>query len=109
MLTGRTNPTRHQMFRSGLQDYLDDTWPGGLDGFKADLVADGPDLVSVGETVSLPGAGRSMPDYVFVGRAPLWEWYARADLGEETIARLRDAAGYDPSDPLRPAGGRRPA
>ena len=41
-----------------------------------------------------------MPEYVFVGRAPQWEWYARADLGEETIERLRDAAGYDPSDPF---------
>ena len=29
VLTGRTNPTRYQMFRSGLQDYLEDTWPGG--------------------------------------------------------------------------------
>ncbi len=100
VLTGRTNPTRHQMFRSGLQDYLDDTWPGGRSGFEADLVADGPDLVSVGETTSLRWRRSLMPDYVFVGRAPLWEWYARADLGEETIERLRDAAGYDPNDPL---------
>ena len=98
VLTGRTNPTRHQMFRSGLQDYMDDTWPGGLDGFKRDLVADSPDLVATGETVSLTWRRALMPDYVFVGRAPLWEWYARASLGEETIERLRDAAGYDPGD-----------
>ena len=100
VLTGRTNPTRYQMFRSGLQDYMDDTWPGGLDGFKADLVADGPDLVSVGETVSLRWRASLQPDYVFVGRAPMWEWYARASLGEETIERLRAAADYDPGDPL---------
>lgn len=99
VLTGRTNPTRYQMFRSGLQDYMDDTWPGGLDGFKRDLVADGPDLVSTGETVSLTWRRALMPDYVFVGRAPQWEWYARADLGAETIERLRTAAGYDPADP----------
>ncbi len=100
VLTGRTNPTRYQMFRSGLQDYMDDTWPGGLDGFKRDLVADGPDLVSTGETLSLTWRRALMPDYVFVGRAPEFEWYARASLGEETIERLRDAAGYDPSDPF---------
>ena len=98
VLTGRTNPTRHQMFRSGLQDYLDDTWPGGRLGFEADLVADAPDLVSVGETTSLRWRRALMPEYVFIGRAPEWEWYARADLGPETIERLRDAAGYDPSD-----------
>ena len=100
VLSGRTNPTRYQMFRSGLQDYMEDTWPGGFDGFKRDLVADGPDLVSTGETVSLTWRRALMPDYVFVGRAPQWEWYARADLGAETIARLREAADYDPADPF---------
>ncbi len=99
VLTGRTNPTRYQMFRSGLQDYLEDTWPGGRDGFARDLVADGPDLVAVGETTSLTWRRSLMPDYVFVGRAPLWEWYARASLGAETIERLRTAADYDPADP----------
>ena len=99
VLTGRTNPTRYQMFRSGLQDYMDDTWPGGLDGFKRDLVADQPDLVAVGETVSRRWRESIEPDYVYVGRAPMWEWYARASLGPATIARLRAAAGYDPPDP----------
>ena len=71
VLTGRTNPTRHQMFRGGLQDYVDDTWPGGLDGFERDLVADEPDLVAVGETrLADAGAASIEPDYVFVGRAP---------------------------------------
>lgn len=100
VLTGRTNPTRYQMFRSGLQDYMEDTWPGGLDGFKRDLVADGPDLVAVGETVSQRWRASIQPDYVYVGSAPLWDWYARASLGDETIAELRAAAGYDPDDPL---------
>jgi len=99
VLTGRTNPTRYQMFRSGLQDYMEDTWPGGLDGFKRDLVADGPDLVAVGETVSQRWRASIQPDYVYVGSAPLWDWYARASLGEEEIAELRAAAGYDADDP----------
>ncbi|HEX5919367.1 MAG TPA: hypothetical protein VFY76_16015 [Nocardioides sp.] len=100
VLTRRTNPTRYQMFRSGLQDYMDDTWPGGLDGFKRDLVADGPDLVAMGETVSRRWRASIQPDYVYVGSAPLWDWYARASLGEDTIAELRSAAGYDADDPL---------
>jgi hypothetical protein len=100
VLTGRTNPTRYQMFRSGLQDYMEDTWPGGLDGFKRDLVADGPDLVAVGETVSRRWRASIQPDYVYVGSAPLWDWYARASLGDEAIAELRAAAGYDADDPM---------
>ncbi|WP_191280242.1 ArnT family glycosyltransferase [Nocardioides flavus (ex Wang et al. 2016)] len=100
VLTGRRNPTRYQMFRSGLQDYMDDTWPGGLVGFQEDLVADGSDLVAVGETVSMRWRASLQPEYVYVGSAPLWDWYARASLGEDTIADLREAAGHDPDDPL---------
>jgi hypothetical protein len=37
---------------------------------------------------------------VYVGSAPLWDWYARDSLGEDAIADLRDAAGFDPDDPL---------
>jgi hypothetical protein len=99
VLTRRTNPTRYQMFRSGLQDYMDDTWPGGLVGFQRDLVADGQDLVAVGETVSRRWRESLQPDYVYVGSAPMWDWYARASLGSQKIAELRDAAGYDPSSP----------
>jgi len=99
VLTRRTNPTRHQMFRSGLQDYLEDTWPGGRAGFERDLVADRPDLVAVGETVSQRWRASIQPDYVYVGSAPMWDWYARASLGPSTITRLRSAAGYDPSAP----------
>ena len=77
VLTGRTNPTRYQMFRGGLQDYMDDTWPGGLDGFKRDLVAQHPDLIAVGETVSHRWRASIEPDYVYIGSAPVWGWYAR--------------------------------
>jgi hypothetical protein len=37
---------------------------------------------------------------VYVGSAPFWDWYARASLGDVTIADLRTAAGYDADDPL---------
>jgi hypothetical protein len=92
------NPTRHQMFRSGLQDYLDDEWPGGLDGFRRGIVEDGPTLVTLGNPVSDRWRAAVEPEYVYVGSAPDFYWYARADLGAETIARLREAAGYDPDD-----------
>ncbi|MET1061157.1 MAG: hypothetical protein ABWX84_16265 [Nocardioides sp.] len=100
VLTGRTNPTRYQMFRVGLQDYMEDTWPGGLDGFKSDLVARRPDLIAVGETVSRRWRASIAPEYVYIGSAPVWDWYARGSLGEAKIAALRSAAGFDPNDPL---------
>jgi 4-amino-4-deoxy-L-arabinose transferase-like glycosyltransferase len=100
VLTGRRNPTRYQMFRGGLQDYMDENWPGGLEGFQRDLVARRPDLISVGETVSRRWRAAIAPEYVYVGKTLEFGWYARADLGADTITALRRAAGYDPDDRL---------
>ena len=100
VLTGRTNPTRHQMFRGGLQDYLEDTWPGGRAGFTEDLLAERSDLIAVGETVSSRWRAAIEADYIYVGSAPDWGWYARASLGATKIAELRRSAGFDVSDPL---------
>lgn len=99
VLTGRTNATRHQMFRGGLQDYLQDVWPGGLAGFQRDLVAEGAELIAVGDTVGPRWRESIEPEYVYVGSAPGWGWYARASLDEGTLDALRAAAGLDDSDP----------
>ncbi|CAA9395800.1 MAG: hypothetical protein AVDCRST_MAG32-2617 [uncultured Nocardioides sp.] len=100
VLTSRSNPTRHQMFRGGLQDHLEDAWPGGVEGFQRDLVVEGADLVAVGEAVGPRWRESIEPDYVYVGSAPGWGWYARASLGEPTLQELRTATGFDDSDPL---------
>jgi hypothetical protein len=100
VLTGQTNRTRFQMFRVGLQYYVDDHWPGGRVGFRRDLVKDAPALVSVGDSVSQRWRAGIEPAYVWIGNADDWGWYARASLGPKKIAALRHAAGYDPDDPL---------
>jgi len=94
VLTDRTNPTRHQMFRSGLEDYVDDTWPGGLDGFARDLVDRKPTLVALGSTTYNYWRDAISPDYVCVGSAPGWSWWADRDLAPGTIEALRGATGY---------------
>lgn len=100
VLAGRTNPTRYQMFRAGLQYYMEDTWPGGLDGFRRNLVNRKPDLIAVGETVSHGWRDSIEPEYVYVGSAPNWGWYARTSLGTAKIDALRTASGFESSDPL---------
>jgi hypothetical protein len=100
VFTGQTNRSRYQMFRGGLQYYVDDHWPGGRAGFRRDLVKDAPALVSVGDTVSQRWRAGIEPAYVWIGNADDWGWYARASLGPKKIAALRHAAGYDPDDPL---------
>jgi hypothetical protein len=99
VLTGQTNRTRYQMFRGGLQYYIDDTWPGGRDGFRRDLVdKDAPALISVGDTVSDRWRAAIETEYVWIGGTEEWGWYARASLGPAKIAALRRAAGYDRDD-----------
>ncbi len=93
VLTRRTNPTRHQMFRTGLQYYLDDTWPGGLDGFRRDVIKESPDLIAFGDGVTARWRAFFDQEYVHVGDAPDWSWYARRSLDESTLADLRRAAG----------------
>ena len=104
VLTGRTNPTRHQMFSGGLADYIEDTWPGGMAGFRRSLLDERPTLIVLGYPVS-PAWNRAIaPEYHYIGRAPDWVWYARSSLGQEKVAALRKAAGFKPAhEPPRPA------
>ena len=106
VLTGRTNPTRYQMFRSGLQDYMEDTWPGGYDAFKRDLVADGPDLVSTGESVSLHLASRADARLrLRRSRAPVGVVRPRRPRRGDDRAPARGRR-LRPCRPVRPAAGR---
>jgi hypothetical protein len=89
VLSGRRNPTRHQMFANGLNTYVDDTWPGGLAGFRRDLVAERPDLVAVGTPGNLRWREALRHDYTRVGRAPGWIWLGRRYLGHVVRKRLR--------------------
>jgi hypothetical protein len=92
VLSGKRNPTRHQIVTAGLNTYIDDTWPGGMPGFVRSIRAQRPDLVAVGTTVSRRWVPRLRPDYEVVGRAPQWVWMARSTLGDARLEQLRRAA-----------------
>ena len=47
VLTHRTNPIRHQMFLTGLNEYVDDTWPGGLEGLADGIREEEPTFITV--------------------------------------------------------------
>ena len=53
---------------AGLQFYIDDIWPGGLDGFRRDLVEDEPDMIVFGDPVSDRWRAAIEPEYVYVGK-----------------------------------------
>jgi 4-amino-4-deoxy-L-arabinose transferase-like glycosyltransferase len=98
VLTHRTNPIRHQMFLTGLDQYVDDTWPGGLEGLAAWIGDEEPTFV----TVDHPGwytwlAPTLEEEYVEVGTTPGdFTWYVHRSVSADTIEELRDV----PSGPV---------
>lgn len=89
VLTGQTNPTRYQLFGNGLIDYLDDTWPGGREGYARDVLAKRPTVIAFGSLDDPSWMLDRMDAYEKVGYSPGWHWYVRKDVGERTLDRLR--------------------
>ena len=91
VLSGMTNPTRHQTFSSGLNHYVDDHYPGGLRGYADFVARDKPTLIAIGTKHGTPKWLQSTitSDYEKVGQAPQWTWYALRSLGPDVLAGLR--------------------
>jgi Dolichyl-phosphate-mannose-protein mannosyltransferase len=91
VLTHRTNPIRHQMFLTGLEDYVDDTYPGGLQGVAEVVAEEEPTFVTVDHPDWYPWLTPTLDrDYVDVGTSPGdFHWYVHRSVGQETIDELR--------------------
>ena len=91
VLTNRTNPIRHQMFLTGLQDYVDDTYPGGLQGVTDLIAEDEPTFVTVDHPDWYTWLAPTLEkEYVAVGTTPGdFTWYVHRSVGNETIEKLR--------------------
>ena len=91
VLTDRTNPNQHQMFRAGLEEFVDDTWPGGLAGYADAIRADAPTVVVVGRGARYDWLLPALDDYTEIGTSPGWYWYVRDDVGAEALDEMRAA------------------
>ncbi|NUR06314.1 MAG: hypothetical protein HOQ22_02585 [Nocardioidaceae bacterium] len=91
VLTGRTNPTRYQTFSSGLNTYVQDDYPGGLEGYARALVARRPTVVTVYGSGGPPQwlVPALEQDYRRAGRAPGWAWYVLRSEGHIRVPRAR--------------------
>lgn len=94
VLSGKTNPIQHQMFVPGLDEYVDETWPGGVDGLDEWVSEERPTLITVGHG-GIPDwlADTIERDYTKVGSAPGWVWYADRSLGHSVVKKVRHAGG----------------
>ncbi len=94
VLTHRTNPIRHQMFMAGLEDYVDDTWPGGLEGL-ADWIGDEePTFITVDHPTWYPWLSPTLEaEYVEVGTTPGdFTWYVHRSVGPDVVHDLQTEA-----------------
>jgi hypothetical protein len=91
VLTNRTNPIRHQMFLTGLQDYVDDTWPGGLEGLADQVAEDEPTFIVEDHPTWYTWLTPTLDaEYVEVGTTPGdFTWYVHRSVGDKTIEKLR--------------------
>ena len=89
----RVNPNRYQMFINGFDQYLDDTYPGGLDGIRRLIESEHPTLLAFESPWKHPFMKPLLTEqYTKIGNGWHFYWYARNDLGGPALHRLRDAA-----------------
>ena len=90
------NPIYHQMFIGGLYEYVDDTWPGGLEGLASDIDRDRPTIITMDHPEWYDFATPVLDkDYEELGTTYLMTWYVDRSVGEEKLAELRRIVGRD--------------
>ncbi len=89
VLEHKTNPVRYQMFTHGFDQYVDDTYPGGLQGLAHHLDRLRPTFMTVDSGARYRWIKPTIRrHYVFVGAMGDVDWFARKDLAGEEIQRL---------------------
>lgn len=92
VLAHRRNPTAVQMFTNGFSRYVDDTWPGGLQGYADWVRRTRPDLIAIHTGLS-PGWLTPVlaQDYRRVGRGPTFAWWASTALPKPVLRSIHAA------------------
>lgn len=89
VLSGKTNPTIHQVFQGGLADYVDDTWPGGIRGFGDWIGREQPTVIAIGGNWPPWLADTIKTGYRRAGKAPGWVWYVNRSVAPEVSSARR--------------------
>jgi hypothetical protein len=81
VLSGKRNPTRHQIFVDGLNRYINDTWPGGLRGFARRVGREEPTILSLNRREAPRWLRRTIErEYRWAGPALGWAWYVHRSV-----------------------------
>jgi hypothetical protein len=85
----KTNPTRYQTLSGGLGRYMNDTWPGGLEGYANWIDEQRPTVIAVGGSVPAWLRGTLSDGYQRVGNGPGWVWFVDRSVGQKTLRALK--------------------
>jgi hypothetical protein len=90
VLLHRRNPFPWQLSNSAISRFLDDHLDGGLAGYAGRISRLHPTLVAIGHHAVADWLRPVLDrDYVRVGRADHWTWYAATSLDRPTLQHLR--------------------
>ncbi|MGH3308086.1 MAG: hypothetical protein ACRDOX_10400, partial [Nocardioides sp.] len=89
VLTHQRQGSRFQLFAHGMTQHINDTFPGGIRGYRLWVSQRAPTVIALFGTMPRWLAPEVQRNYVKVGKAPGWTWYVRRDVGAEAIAALR--------------------
>ena len=89
VLSGKTNPSPIQMFGAGFDDYVDDTYPGGLEGYGEWIGRESPTVLAVYGGVPPWLQETIATQYERVGATAAWTWYINLSVGPDAIATLQ--------------------
>ena len=92
VLTNRVNPSPYQMFDHGFPDYIDATYPGGLEGYLAWIQRTAPTYV-VTQTRFRPRwlTPWLKEHYADVGSTPQFRWWVSRTVKPAVRHKIRDA------------------
>jgi hypothetical protein len=91
VLTHQRQGSRFQLFAHGMYQYIQDTFPGGIGGYRRWVTQQEPTAIALFREMPWWLAPEIRRNYVKVGRAPGWIWYVRRDVGAEALRDLDEA------------------
>lgn len=101
VITGRRNPLRYQMFRSGMDEYVDDTRPGGLAQVAREIERMQPTLIMMDVPYRYPWLRSVLrSDYVRLGRSGDVTWFLTDTADREVVRVTRDILREGPPDAM---------
>lgn len=85
-----TNPTDMQLFMPGMTNYLDHTYPGGLDGYGQWISDHRPTVIVIRWGSEVPWLKPTLFDYRKIP-GPQWDYYIERSVPRANLARMRTA------------------